>query len=702
MEIIQLDNGLSFQLDKNNFTARAISSPRVKGNVFYPKSISYKSCEYTITSIGKNVFKNNFCIYSIDFSEDSELRTISRKAFSNSSVESITIPSKVDTLEDGWCKKTAFLQQIYVSPNNKNFKFLEKNEKVIIGKSNSKSEIFDVVYMSFGEVGEVTIPSEIREIKPYAFSSCKLKQIYFENDSQLKKIGHGSFNQFLLNEIEIPSSVEILEDGWFFRKNENLKIKIHPDNKFYKTLNDSLIVGKSNPDNEEFDVIVMAYNNFKEITIDASIKIINSFAFNNCNKLSAIKFSNDSKLTTIGNYAFTFSSLTNITIPSSVKHIGKRAFSLCNFLESIDFAPNSQLKVIPKKIFDFNKIQNFTIPSNVERFEKGWNSGENQIKNIFISAENNNFSFLDEDKKIIVGKSDVNIQSFDTIIYANCDIQSVFIPSTIKAIEPFAFNKCRNLQHVEFSEDSQIETIGMNAFSDCSSLTKIKIPSSLKHICSNSFFNCNHLQEIEIHPDSQLESIESFAFYKNPIESLFIPPKLKVVPDFWQLTLSDLVDIIISPENQNYNYLDEDHKLIACKSDSNDFDVLIYACSDVKRAFIPSCIKHIIPNAFELCKNLEKIEFSKNSKLISIGNNAFNQTSIETISIPSHVKYIGKQCFNLCKKLKKVEFENNSEMTELGSLCFANSNVESLMIPTKLQVLRNDWREGMDFLKELI
>lgn len=120
------------------------------------------------------------------------------------------------------------------------------------------------------------------------------------------------------------------------------------------------------------------------------------------------------------------------------------------------------------------------------------------------------------------------------------------------------------------------------------------------------------MKEVEIPPDSQLESIGSFTFYQNPIESLFIPPKLEIFNDFWQLNLSNLANISISPENKNFKYLDEDHKLIGGKSKiSDDFDTIVYACTDIKQAFIPSSINYIYPNSFDLCKNLEKLNFQQ-------------------------------------------------------------------------------------------
>lgn len=701
--IYQQSNRLIYQLNKNDFTAELIYSPEATGKIFFPRSIEHESQEYILTRIGKNAFKNNYNIISVDFEQDSELQTICSNAFTKSSIKSITIPSKVEIIEDGWCKNMTFLHHIYLSPKNKNFKYLDENKNIIVGKSNPTNEIFDAIYVATCKNANITIPSTITEIRPYAFSNANLSRLTFEKDSKLKRIGREAFTSNFLKNIEIPSSVELLEDGWIGERKNQLTVKIHPENKFYKSLDDFLIVGKSNPDNDEYDVLVVANSDISEVFIPSSIKIIGSFAFNNCSNFLEVKFQNDSKLEIIGKSAFSMTQINSIKIPASVKQIGKHAFYSCRKLKSIDFDENSKLEKMPKKILVRSGIESLTIPKNVEIFEDKWNKDAYHLKDLNISKENQNLSYLDDKHKIVIGKTNLMKDEFDVLIFSSVSIQQAFIPSTIKYIKPYAFANCNKLKNIEFSEDTKIETFEHSLFIFCTNLERIKIPSSVKHICSQCFFACTNLNTVEIHTNSQLETIGRFAFFNNQIESLFFPSKLETLEDFWQSDMQNLVNIEISPENENFKYLDDEHKMIVRKTKfSNIFDVLIFACHDIKRAFIPSSIRYISANSFYSCTDLVDVEFEKNSELQIIGINAFSKTSIEKIIIPPHVKYICIHCFGMCQNLKKFYFEKNSEKKFFDYYMFDTSPIKSIMIPSKLQKLKKDWCAGNNSINEVI
>ena len=46
-------NGLTYQLDKSNFTCKIVYSPNVKDDIIVPRSITHNSEEFVITSIKK-------------------------------------------------------------------------------------------------------------------------------------------------------------------------------------------------------------------------------------------------------------------------------------------------------------------------------------------------------------------------------------------------------------------------------------------------------------------------------------------------------------------------------------------------------------------------------------------------------------------------------------------------------------------------
>ena len=260
---------------------------------------------------------------------------------------------------------------------------------------------------------------------------------------------------------------------------------------------------------------------------------------------------------------------------------------------------------------------------------------------------------------------------FNFAIYFACrDITNVFIPPTIKQINSFAFSNCLNLDEVEFSNDCEINTIKTNAFSH-SSIDHILIPKSVEYIEKNAFSYCNKLKTLQFHDDSKISVFESSLFFRSSIENLSIPSNIETFREGWCNSTEKLINISISPNNNNFTFLDDNKKIIVGKSNKtkNFYDVLEFACRDINKVLIPSTIKRISPFAFSECHNLSKIEFSHDSQLASIGNDAFAFCNVEKIFIPNNVKNIGLNAFQGCKRLKSIEFLGD-ELT-IASSCFS-------------------------------
>ena len=54
-------------------------------------------------------------------------------------------------------------------------------------------------------------------------------------------------------------------------------------------------------------------------------------------------------------------------------------------------------------------------------------------------------------------------------------------------------------------------------------IQQIKIPNFIEHICSYSFYHCEQLEKVEISNDSKLQTIDKYAFYYSTIKSIRIP-----------------------------------------------------------------------------------------------------------------------------------------------------------------------------------
>ncbi|KAK8841019.1 hypothetical protein M9Y10_027856 [Tritrichomonas musculus] len=734
MRQITIENGVSFELNQNDFTAKIIHSPKASGNIFLPRSIDYQTQKYIIMHIDANAFQNNAKIKKLSFSDDSSLLSIGKNSFSRSSIIFINLPPSVEELQEGWCSYTFNLNKVTISPKNPNFKYLDDKQQIILGKSDKSSEIFDVLVFASRDVIKATIPSYVKHISSFCFNECeKLQTVFISENSKLLSIGKKAFSSSIIRSLYIPASVEELQEGWCLETGKLTKVVISPHNRNFKYLDEKhqIIVGKSDKNSENFDVLVFASREINQVTIPANIKHISSFCFEDCENLRTVVFSENSQLRSIGKNAFTSSKIGRIHIPASVEELQEGCF------------------------FEAAKLKKMT-----------------------ISPENLNFKYLDEKHQIIVGKSDKNSENFDVIVFANRDISIARIPPSIKYINSYAFYNCKLLKKIIFLKNSELKNIGAFAFSH-SSIEKITIPKSVEvcgrfafsycnklrevkfekgaklHSIPNCmFYYCSKLKTIEILEDSELKTIGKSAFESTKIEKIYIPSKVEELFEGWLSGTSRIKEITISPKNRFFKFLDINHQIIRGMGDDK-LDTIIYGRNDIKDIKIPFYIKYIKKFSFDECSSLKKVEFPENSELKIIEDCAFRGSSIEWINIPStveelqegwckslsnlkcvvispknenykylddaqkiivtksdkstdvfdvivfvsrdieevtipsYIKRIHSFAFQECRKLKKIEFQENSELHSIGLYSFSSTNIAKITIPKSVEFIED-------------
>lgn len=281
----------------------------------------------------------------------------------------------------------------------------------------------------------ITIPSHVTQINISAFADCKsLRSVEYSPNSELRSINECLFEGSSIENIVIPPSVEILDKFWYNGLNENFSISISPENHNFSWFNEKILLGKTNPSNDDFDVIVFVKRNIRSIEIPSFIKKIGSCAFESCKHL------------------------TRINIPMNITEIGDYAFSGCTSLRECEFAQNSELQIIGKNAFT------------------------------------------------------------ETIL------NRIFIPQHVVKIDSFAFYRCKKLQSFQFHQNCELRIIGKSAFM-CSSIPSIRIPSTVTQIMDNAFSDCG-LKTIVFPEDSQLETIGKDIFYSHIIRNATVPPHL--------------------------------------------------------------------------------------------------------------------------------------------------------------------------------
>lgn len=249
-------------------------------------------------------------------------------------------------------------------------------------------------------------------------------------------------------------------------------------------------------------------------------------------------------------------------------------------------------------------------------------------------------------------------------MFASRDIEDVTIPSYIKRLNSFSFQCCKKLKSIfessieNFTIIKSIETIGKYSSFYCPQLKKVTIEkgSKLQTFVKYLFYNCQKLEEIANLEESQIKSFKIKSLAETSLKKFGFPPSLEKLQERWCGMNEMLNEIVISPDNQNFKFTDEyiinsipklecledKPKMIVSKSDNQNFDTIIFASRNIEEAAIPSYIKYIHDNAFELCMNLSVFLIPEDSQLKSIGKHAFALTSISSLYFPSDLEELGK------------------------------------------------------------
>jgi len=542
---------------------------------------------------------------TLDFSVLSQLKKVGNYAFSvkdsyfEEKIKTVILPNNLTELEVGICPFGSKLETIEISEDNKNYTLIDncliKGSTVVFGTRLS------------------IIPAE------YEYTDAN------NNTSKIKinKIGKCAFAGADISTVEIPSSVEIIEESAFEGCTGKTSLALHK-----------------------------------------GLTTIGNRAFANV-ALTDISFGTDSELKQIGDEAFSGATIKQLSIPSTVKTIGRNAFASAH-LEKLTFETRIEkghslydLQNIGDMAFNNSlSLQRLVAPAGVIAKIKG---SVADVQNIEIVGEDDIEAGLLAKTRVSSLSIGEGVKKIGDRAFEGLEITSLTIPASVIEIGVGAFWHCP-IETLAVAEGNTEYFVKNNCLID--KTTHTLVAAFDNGTISKDFVWGGSDGKTKIFDVTSI-GYGAFAFAK--IESMVIPSNVKTIGEF-AFAHSALKQVVIESGVKN----------IGAKA--------FYMSGNLQTVSVADSVQSIGRNAFEGTKyyadkeNENGIVYIGKVAYVYRGNKA-DITDIEikdgtvgiadhalgymrnlkTITLPSSVKHIDSMAFLGCTNLKNIYYNGTDD-----------------------------------------
>ena len=382
------------------------------------------------------------------------------------------------------------------------------------------TSIGDLVFNG-ADLTSLSLPSGIRSIGEECFSYSRIRGGLVLPDS-LRVIKKNAFcANSGIESIHIPALVTTLESGSISPMFDLQTITVDSANQYYSSYNGVLYnkdttVLISCPAGKTGEFVIpdgvvcissfsMEVCEFTSLTIPTSVRIIESAAFSQCERLTSMHI--PASVTRIEGGIFAgCKRLTNITIDSlntNYKVIDNIIYSMdMDTLLSYHLANDTirvleDVKVIGMSAFALtNRLSVVVLPEGVEEIQSSAFESSNirtiNLPNTLKIIGDNAFMVCSLLRNIVIPNS---VMSLGGHVFSASGLETVVMSDSVKVIPYGAFQYCQRLR--SYTGGSSVERIGEYAFSVCGSFAKnLVFPSTLKVIENMAFLSTN-IQTVE-------------------------------------------------------------------------------------------------------------------------------------------------------------------------------------------------------------
>ena len=487
-------------------------------------------------------------------------------------------------------------------------------------------------------------------------------------------------------------------------------------------------------------------NNVKSLYIPASVKTIKSDAFCDFGNLETITFAEGSQLETIERYAFkSCVSLKTINgIPASLATIGEYAFKDCTSLEALDLSATAVTAIEQYTFHKASSLTDVKLPSGLTTIAT-YAFYNTSLKNLTVPATVTTIgvsAFENSALETVAFSAASTLTAIEENVFKGTEnLKTVKLPNLLKEIGAGAFENS-GVQEVLMTDEnipSSLTTIGANAFANCANLVGFAHLEQVTSIGEKAFFCCSNLENTKV--SESLTDLGAMAFaFCNKLTEGYYPAKLATLGGNAYAGL-DASKISLSSDNKNFVAVNENGVLTIYDYEKS----IVYAVYGATGAYeitekgtetyapgalagnaitssnIPARLETVPNYMFMNCTSLASVDLAE--ELTEIGQYAFYNTALETITIPSTVKTIGDYAFAYnakidnvvipksavtignyvfayCQTLSNFDFESFAEgesvkTQKVGTHFFYNCpNITEVILPDKINITDADKAES--------
>ena len=395
-----------------------------------------------------------------------------------------------------------------------------------------------------------------------------------------------------------------------------------------------------------------AESGIAKILISESVKTLGAKAFMNASSLNEVIISN-AQLNVPEMSFYGCSSLTSLVLPAECKEIGASAFAGCSSLELLGLP--SSLEVIGESAFANTAVKILGMGTNISRIaakafdnvaitkvtclaevppvldasafmQSVYDNATLKIVRAYEEAYRNNeawskFKNIELDNTPIIDKDGfVHIHCLETgdvEIFAPMEIvqkaDKVRVSGIVDRMDFYYLSKLANMEILD------VRNVKILPAYDSEGIEKYKED----YIPENAFLGCKSIRKIMMPED--IKGIGSWAFAESSIEEIYIPKSVKEIG------------------YQAFFYCKDLEKAVIDGEITRTPRSLFSQCSALEEVVLPQTLEVLDYEAFYKCTNLEKVDLPASLK--SIGEGAFENTSIYSLVIPAKVEFIDKLAF---------------------------------------------------------